>query len=121
MEAPGQECAAVAQTGWAPFIRWDAVGHSPHTLTVVRTPCHECDGSGVILSLAWIVQRCDSCQVFEDDIQAAYGVTDMPTKLVCGFCGHWEMSVTEASIPCANCAGVLAARQADKEVLASES
>lgn len=89
------------------------MGERQHTVTVVLIPCQECDGSGLIMSRGWIVQRCDSCQVFDDDIQAAYGVTDMPMKLVCAFCGHWEMGVTEASIPCANCAGVLVAGQAD--------
>lgn len=84
------------------------MGYGPEALTVdSEASCAECNGVGVLLSKAFIVQRCDSCQAFPDDIAAAYSLTSHPVTLTCRSCQHWEMSVAVASISCPECGSTM--------------
>lgn len=71
--------------------------------------CEACLGKGYI-GLDWtpVVQRCDMCQVYESDIEAArFAAQDygLPYHcLQCERCGYWDMTLGNVtSLYCSEC------------------
>ena len=72
--------------------------------------CEACHGLGYVTGFAMplFVQRCDSCAVYESDVEAAkaaaweHGVSYHCLR--CQHCGYWDMTIgTTHSVQCWEC------------------
>lgn len=70
--------------------------------------CPACQGLGAIIAASGVVQRCDNCESYRNDEEAARAICRHAVRLVCTNCGYWEMSLTGRAIECPECAGILA-------------
>src|SRR5437870_5207648 len=105
METPGAECTASPKTSRTNSVRWSVLAQNSAAVSSespgdLGPSCPECRGVGVLLTRSWIVQRCDTCQLFIDDVEASLSISDRPIRLVCPACSYWEMSITSALISC---------------------